>query len=319
MVLMIINITILNENKIKYKLYTMIKTFEQFVSEMYDNPVNEAFQSNKLRELIKQHGLPKNEYDKKMLYDLKDNEIIDVVSSNDEYWKKYKPSKGRNLFDNNHQATFKIELEDGYCIVIGNLNILKSYWDNFKGMDEDEMERKSVFKKRHSERHKGNLGKGGDNIHHKHVENVRKLDKKRYIEKLQPIIPEIIENVKDTMDNIMGYLPDDITEDNHDSGQSEIEKEITLGGDKYWLYIDYSYTPHSFYKSYGAEYYSIDFELKSFIIMDDDGYTEVNNEDLGITPKTHKQLFDTSTLEDIEGDVYNYYDYYGVSPSDFLS
>lgn len=318
MVLMIINITILNENKIKYKLYTMIKTFEQFVSEMYDNPVNEAFQSNKLRELIKQHGLPKNEYDKKMLYDLKDNEIIDVVSSNDEYWKKYKPSKGRNLFDNNHQATFKIELEDGYCIVIGNLNILKSYWDNFKGMDEDEKERKSVFKKRHRERHKGNLGNTGDDIHRKHLEKVSELDKKRFIEKLQSNIPEIIKNVKYTMDNIIDYLPDDITEDNDKSGQSEIETEITLDGNKYMLYINYSYYPNGFYKSYGMEYYNIDCELESFCIIDDDGNTEVNNEELNITFKTYKQLFDTYTIEDIEGQIYDYYDLYGVSPSDFL-
>ena len=33
----------------------MIKTFEQFISEKYDNPVNEAFQSSKLREIIRQH------------------------------------------------------------------------------------------------------------------------------------------------------------------------------------------------------------------------------------------------------------------------
>ena len=296
----------------------MIKTFEQFVSEMYGNPVNEAFQSNKLRQIIKQHGKPKNSWDNEMLYDLKDNEIVDVVSSNDEYWKKYNPTKGRKLLDNETQATFKIELEDGYCIVIGNLNILKSYWDNFKGMDEDEMERESVFKKRHSERHKGNLGKGGDNIHHKHVENVRKLDKKRYIEKLQPIIPEIIENVKDTMDNIIDYLPDDITEDNCDSGQSEIEKEITLGGDKYWLYLDYSYYPNGFYTRGGSEYYNMDCELEDFYILDDAGDNEVSNEELNITSKTYKQLFYTYTIEDIEGQIYDYYDYYGVSPSDFL-
>lgn len=296
----------------------MIKTFEQFVSEMYGNPVNEAFQSNKLRQIIKQHGKPKHSWDNKMLYDLKDNEIVDVVSSNDEYWKKYNPTKSRKLLDNEHQATFKIELEDGYCIVIGNLNILKSYWGNFKGMDEDEKERKSVFKKRHRERHKGNLGNTGDDIHRKHLEKVNELDKKRFIKKLQSNISEIIENVKDEMKSFLDNSPDDITEENDSSGESQIETEITLGGNKYWLYIEYSYTPHSFYKSYGEEYYSIDFELKSFLIMDDDGYTEVNNEELGITPKTHKELFDTFTIKNIEGQIYDYDKLYGVSNSDFL-
>ena len=49
----------------------MIKTFEQFVSTMYGRPVNEAFQSGKLREIIKQHGEPNFSWDKDMLYDLK--------------------------------------------------------------------------------------------------------------------------------------------------------------------------------------------------------------------------------------------------------
>lgn len=296
----------------------MIKTFEQFVSEIYGKPINEAFQSNKLRQIIKQHGKPKYSWDNKMLYDLKDNEIIDVVSSSLEYWKKYDPSKGRKLFDNETQATFKIELEDGYCIVISNLDILKSHWDDWKGMEEDEKKMKSKFKNIHSERHKGNLGNTGDDIHRKHLEKVSELDKKRFIEKLQPNIPEIIDNVKYTMDNIIDYLPDDITEDNDKSGQSEIETEITLDGNKYMLYINYSYYPNGFYKSYGMEYYNIDCELESFCIIDDDGYNEVNNEELNITFKTYKQLFDTYTLEDIEGQIYDYYDLYGVSPSDFL-
>lgn len=296
----------------------MIKTFEQFVSEIYGNPVNEAFKSNKLRQIIKQHGKPKHSWDNKMLYDLKDNEIIDVVSSRDEYFDKYKSSKGRKFNDNTNQATFIIELEDGYCIVIGNLGILKSFLDNWKSDREEEKEKESIFKKRHRERHKGNLGNTGDDIHRKHLEKVNELDKKRFIKKLQSNISEIIENVKDEMKNFLDNSPDDITEENDKSGESQIETEITLGGKKYWLYIDYSYDPHSFYKSHGVEYYSIDFELNSFLIMDDDGYTEVNNEELGITPKTHKELFDTFTIDEVEGQIYDYDKIYDVSNSDFL-
>ena len=43
----------------------MIKTFEQFVAAKYGKPVNEGFQSSKLRAIIKQHGLPKNDWDKR--------------------------------------------------------------------------------------------------------------------------------------------------------------------------------------------------------------------------------------------------------------
>ena len=66
----------------------MIKTFEQFVAAKYGKPVNEGFQSDVLRDIIKQHGLPKREMDKKMLYDLKDDEIVDVVDSREEYYEK---------------------------------------------------------------------------------------------------------------------------------------------------------------------------------------------------------------------------------------
>ena len=39
---------------------------------------------------------------------------------------------------------------------------------------------------------------------------------------------------------------------------------------------------------------------------------------LGITSKTHSDLFDTITIDNVEGDVYDYYEYYGVSRSDFI-
>ena len=72
----------------------MIKTFEQFVYDMYSTSVNEAYQSSKLRNIIKQHGKPKWEHEYKMLYDIKDDEIVDVVSSRNEYYKqRLLPSK----------------------------------------------------------------------------------------------------------------------------------------------------------------------------------------------------------------------------------
>ena len=60
----------------------MIKTFEEFVSAKHSRPVNEAFQSSKLREIIKQHGKPKYNWEKKMLFDLKDDEVLHYLSVN---------------------------------------------------------------------------------------------------------------------------------------------------------------------------------------------------------------------------------------------
>jgi hypothetical protein len=250
-----------------------------------------------LRELIKQHGKPKYSWENKMLYDLKDDEIVDVLDNREEYWKKYS--------DNNSgfgQATFMLELKDGTIVVISNLDILKNFWDDMEKRKDD------VFKKRHEERHKGNLGKGGDEIHHKHMENVDKIMSRRLAEKLQPSIPEIIEAVKSIMDNVD---PSDFL----DGDNGFVETEITLDGDEYVLVVNYEGGSSDGDDKYGATYYSVSYGLTSFEISNDD--TFVTNEQLGVTNKTHKDLFDEYT-EEVEGEIYDYYDYYGVSRSDFV-
>ena len=50
----------------------MINKFEDFVL------INEGFKSNKLRDIIRQHGKPEYDYDKFILHDLEDDEIIGV-------------------------------------------------------------------------------------------------------------------------------------------------------------------------------------------------------------------------------------------------
>ena len=278
----------------------MIKTFEQFVSTAYGRPVNEAFQSSKLREIIKQHGKPKYSWDKKMLYDLKDDEIVDVLDSRKEYWEKYSDDN-----TDKRQATFMLELEDGAVIVISNLGILKSYWYP----EEVEKQKEEEFKKRHSERHKGNLGKGGDEIHKKHLENVDKIERRRLAEKLQPNIQEIVDAIKGFMDNINPSDIDCETNENYD------EIEITLNGEEYIINIYYNCGVSNSIRQYGAEYYDVYYSLKSFEICGEDTY--ITNDELGVTPKTHSELFKEYEEKDIEGEIYDYYDYYGVSPSDF--
>ena len=279
----------------------MIKSFEQFVLECYNKPsgasINESFQSGKLRELIKQHGKPKYSWENKMLYDLKDDEIVDVLNSREEYWKKYSDNN-----DGFGQATFMLELKDGAIVVISNLDILKNFWDDMEKRKDD------VFKKRHEERHKGNLGKGCDEIHRKHMENVDKIMSRRLAEKLQPSIPEIIEAVKSIMDSVD---PSDFL----DGDNGFVETEITLDGDEYVLVVNYEGGSSDGDDKYGATYYSVSYGLTSFDISNDD--TFVTNEQLGVTNKTHKDLFDEYT-EEVEGEIYDYYDYYGVSRSDFV-
>jgi hypothetical protein len=283
----------------------MIKTFEQFVAAKYGKPVNEGFQSSKLRAIIKQHGLPKNDWDKKMLYDLQDDEIIDVVDNRKEYSAKYMSTPVSKI-DWSEEQTFIIELEDGTCVVIGNLGIDKSHYflDHIKSADDQKRE---IFKKRHSERHKGNLGnRGGDDIHKKHLEKVDELESKRLAAKLQPNIPEIVEKVKSIMDEID---PNDLDE------SGSIESEFTLDGEEYTIYVNYTAECSDIRRSHGVEGYDIYYQLESFEICDENAC--VTNDTLGVTEDTHKDLFETYTEEDIEGRIYDYYEYYGVKRSDF--
>lgn len=277
----------------------MIKSFEEFVFAKHSRPVNEAFQSNKLRAIIKQHGKPKYSWENKMLYDLKDEEIVDVLDNREEYWKNYS--------DNKHglgQATFMLELEDGTVVVISNLDILKNYWNN-----DMEKRKDDVFKKRHEERHKGNLGKGGDEIHKKHLENVDKIERRRFAEYLQPNIQDIVDVVKSIMDDLD---PSDLK----DGDENYIESEFTLNGDEYTINVNYECGSDDGSKKYGAVYYNVYYYLNSFEIYNEDG-TVITNEELGVTEKTHKDLFKEYS-DEVEGEIYDYYDYYGVSRSDFF-
>jgi hypothetical protein len=83
-----------------------------------------------------------------MLYDLQDDEIIDVVDNRKEYSAKYMSTPVSKI-DWSEEQTFIIELEDGTCVVIGNLGIDKSHYflDHIKSADDQKRE---IFKKRHS-------------------------------------------------------------------------------------------------------------------------------------------------------------------------
>ena len=283
----------------------MIKTFEQFVNEMY-SPINEAFQSSKLREIIKTHGMPKLDLDKKMLYDIKDNEIVDVLDNRKEYYDKKYDKNGYN-----GQSAFMIELKDGAVIVISNLGILKGFLNKYSKKEFDEL-----FKKRHAERHKGNLGKhGGDDISKKHFKNVDKIYTRRFAERLQPIIPELVEKIKYEIESISNEDLIDLKETN--GGKRYIEFEIEIGENKYQIYAECFVNISDEYKRYGEYLCDIEYYLVSFEIMEEDGYG-AKNEDLDITDKTYPDLFKDIVRKEVECGIYDYHEVYGVKPSDFI-
>ena len=174
----------------------MIKTFEQFVSTVYDRSVNEGFQSKKLSELVKKHGKPRdrdfssvhsyvnNQYLKKRaLYDIKDSDIIDVVdrrsvSASTHLDRDYRDS------NNKYMPTKVIELKDGTCVIVRD----GAEYDAYVA---------------HKERHKGNLGKdGGDDIHQRHLKKVQRLKDDRLAVELEPYVSNIIDILEEIMEDL---------------------------------------------------------------------------------------------------------------------
>ena len=252
----------------------MIKKFEQFVSTVYDNMINEAFQSSKLRQIINQHGKPP--YDKRYLYDLKDNEIIDVVKDYHEFFENEKNGKYENV---RHLDTIK--LPDGYYIVIGN-------FDDGKYFHKTSI---NIIKDRHNNRHKGNLGKyGGDNIHDKHLSKV-------LVKKLKPFVPEIVKKIKYEIEN--NFNTEELHYDRYYSAfEPEYEFEANFGGDNYLINMTYEigYRYGNF-----RDTVDVTITLLSFYIIETDDGGEVGNDDLGITKEKYKDLFEI-TLEDVDAE-----------------
>ena len=285
----------------------MIKNFEDFVLECYGNSLNEAFQSNKLRELIKKHGKPKYGSDYKILYDKKDKYIIDIIDSpflSDEQKEEYESK-------NAGKKIREINLEDETTIVLALTNeednrLYPSKRKSPYGGDAYFIGSRNSYAE---ERHKGNLGKnGGDKIRDKHMENVDKIKRRKLADKLHSSIPKIIDEIKSIIRDIE-------IEDDHVSDY--VESEITLNGEKYTLIVNYEGYFSERSRKGGVADCEISITITDFDIWTEDGYTHTTNEDLGVTEKTHKDLF-KEHIFDYES-IYDEAEAVGIDGSYFMS
>lgn len=289
----------------------MIKKFEQFVSELNVYHINEGFQSSKLRNLIKEHGFPRENFYKHCLYDIKDEDIIDVLDWVGDYFDKYsilgKNSKSGKLsnYRKNKQETFLMILEDGTCVVLGNMGIKLK--DTIKSLHyglTDEHLLSTIFGKRYSERHKGNLGQydGGKD---KHTEYINRLNSKRLVDKLRPFVEDIVEYVDSMLNDLFEEANGSVDNDNYEmtwinyDGQSCTGKSIKLDGNEYYLNLQYK-TDWSKTKGREDKFYKCDlyYTLENFKIMYKGAV--VTNEDLDITYETYDYLFKTHTKKNMK-------------------
>jgi hypothetical protein len=257
----------------------MIKTFEQFVSTVYGSAINEAFQSSKLRELVKKHGKLEKTWQDHLLYDLTDDDIIDVVANSDEF----KANRSNGKYDD--MSVYYIEFKDGTCVVYNDSK-------NFYKLAKD--------------RHKGNIKKDWkknkvDNlivsyIKRNYKENIEKFINTIYTaetDSKNPLNELIYKTIDEKLNDGEYYSDFSVCLENED----DVKKFIGFSSfsynnqhcEVYAIEINYSFDfdsgeDHGKYAPATAGY-----EFDSFTLDTDFGI--ITNDDLGITPKTYKDLF----------------------------
>lgn len=258
----------------------MIKTFEQFVSAAYGSSVNEAFQSKKLSELVKKHGKPRdrdfssvhsyvnNQYLKKRaLYDIKDSDIIDVVSKGNVTASTHLDRDYRDS-NNKYMPTKVIELADGTCVIVRD----GAEYDAYVA---------------HKERHKGNLGKdGGDDIHQRHLKKVQNLKDNRLATELKPYAS----NIMDILEEIMEDLGEQFDSDyQHFNGY-----KINLGDKEYLMDIvcssnDYGDNSKNAY-DYESSSFEFSYNLEDVWIRDDENKSATSLWDIEMSDEDENRL-----------------------------
>ena len=275
--------------------------------------LNESFKSDKLRNIIQQHGMPKYEQDRKFLYDLQDDEILGVMDFDEWY-----------DFHRDNKNSYHITLEDGKYLVLGNIDTLKYYAD-----DEDFQKE---FKKRRDERHPGNelndvpsheKKKALEDRFTKHFrEKKEELLHRRNLEELKTRLGDNLEafakeirewfesNISEKSGELISEYKDKIGSVNLSDGF-----EIKFLDNTYDIDVDYDLYISDGYKRYGAMYYDLSVSLKTMYV-----YDEITEDSFEV-----KELFDDTSdllkeysIDDVEGEITDYYSYYGVSRGDFF-
>jgi hypothetical protein len=274
--------------------------------------LNESFKSGKLRNIIQQHGMPKYKLDRKFLYDLQDDEILGVMDF-DEWYDFHKDNK----------SSYHIELEDGKYLVLGNIDTLKYYAD-----DEDFQKE---FKKRRDERHPGNELNDVPSYKRKEAiedettkhfrEKKNELEHKRNLEafkaNLGDNLGKLAETIRETFESNINDKISDLVSEYKDSVSTEISDDFDVEfiGVTYNIGYDYTINISDGYTKYGATYYDVTISPKT---------VEIYNDELGDTFDATELFDDPSALladydvDDVEGEISDYYDYYGVSRGDFF-
>ena len=274
--------------------------------------LNESFKSGKLRNIIQQHGMPKYDQDRKFLYDLQDDEILGVMDFDEWY-----------DFHSDNKSSYHIVLEDGMYLVLGNIDTLKYYADDKDFQKE--------FKRRRDERHPGN--ELNDIPSYKRKEALEDETTKRFREKKNELehrrnlerfksnlgdnLEKLAETIRNTFESNIEDKISDLVSEHKDSVSTEMfdDFDVEFIGVTYNIGYDYTINISDGYTKNGATYYDVTISPKTVSIYDDELGDTFDSTELFDDPSA---LLADYNVDDVEGEISDYYDYYGVSRGDFF-
>ena len=274
--------------------------------------LNESFKSGKLRNIIQQHGMPKYDQDRKFLYDLQDDEILGVMDFDEWY-----------DFHSDNKSSYHIVLEDGMYLVLGNIDTLKYYADDKDFQKE--------FKRRRDERHPGN--ELNDVPSYKRKEALEDETTKRFREKKNELehrrnleqfksnlgdnLEKLAEIIRSTFESNIEDKISDLVSEHKDSVSTEMfdDFDVEFIGVTYNIGYDYTINISDGYTKNGATYYDVTISPKTVSIYDDELGDTFDSTELFDDPSA---LLADYNVDDVEGEISDYYDYYGVSRGDFF-
>lgn len=274
--------------------------------------LNESFKSGKLRNIIQQHGMPKYDQDRKFLYDIQDDEILGVMDFDEWY-----------DFHSDNKSSYHIVLEDGMYLVLGNIDTLKYYADDKDFQKE--------FKRRRDERHPGNELNDVPSYKRKEAledettkhfrEKKNELEHRRNLEQfksnLGDNLEKLAETIRETFESNIEDKISDLVSEHKDSISTEIfdDFDVEFIGATYNIGYDYTINISDGYTKHGATYYDVTILPKTVSIYDNELGDTFDSTELFDDPSALLADYD---VDDVEGEISDYYDYYGVSRGDFF-
>ena len=267
-----------------------IKLFEEYIKE--------SFKSGKLREIIKQNGYPTFSMDKRLLHDIQDRDVFCVLDDREEFYSK---KFGENK-DEKFKNTFVIPLKNGKVLVIKNFDSYKSYIgddeEQFRYKIDNEINKRRGF---NDKIHIDKLAKKRNNSVYDEQERRRFLNNFLTDE----IKNEISKKIEDTISSIFV-----------DAGDGNHEEEINnfeINGKEIFISINYSVSSSNEIEKFGAIYCDIKCTIDKITIYFDEDEIEADGF------KDNIYSGETEFKEDdVETEITNDFEYYGVSPSDFF-